>query len=257
VPIGAGLSSSAAIEVATARAFCAAADVAPDSRELALICQRAENEFVGVNCGIMDQFVSVHAQAGHALMLDCRSLEHEQLPLDMDAFRVVVCNTMVHHELGSSEYNKRRARCEEAAATLNERADEDVEMLRDVTPEMLNRHGDALDEVTRKRARHVVTEIDRTERAAMALKAGDFHEFGRLMDASHESLRDDYEVSCEELDLMVEIARRQDGVYGARMTGDHADAVCSAIRGAYAEATGKDPEIYQFTATEGASVRPA
>ncbi|MHC4787597.1 MAG: galactokinase [Planctomycetota bacterium] len=266
VPIGAGLSSSAALEVAAASAFCDAAAARPEPRELALLCQRAENEFVGVNCGIMDQFVSVHARREHALLLDCRSLEHELLPLDTSEVRVLVCNTMVHHELGNSAYNERRARCEEAARLLNARVD-GVRQLRDVTPEVLSRHGDVLDELTLKRARHVVGENERTLRAAEALKGGDHEQFGGLMNESHESLRDDYEVSCEELDLMVELARRQEGVLGARMVGagfggctvnlvrrERAADVAEAVCRAYREEAGIDPEAYQFVAVAGAGV---
>ncbi len=266
VPIGAGLGSSAAVEVAAAKAFCAAANCEPDMRELALLCQRAENEFVGVNCGIMDQFVSIHASAECALLLDCRSLEHELLPLDTSAFRVVVCNTMVHHELAGSAYNERRAQCEDAARRLNERMG-GVEQLRDVSAEVLADNADVLDEVTLKRARHVVGENARTLQAAEALKAGDHAQFGRLMDESHESLRRDYEVSCEELDLMVELARQQPGVLGARLVGagfggctvnlvrrQHADQVARSVRAAYREETGVEPEIYQFVAVGGARV---
>ena len=266
VPIGAGLSSSAALEVATAGALCAAAGIEPDPKELALLCQRAENRFVGVNCGIMDQFVSIHARREHALLLDCRSLEHELLPLDTSAFRIVVCNTMVHHELGSSAYNERRARCEEAARILNERVG-GIEQLRDVTPEILAEHGDALDGETLKRARHVVSENERTVQAAEALKAREYARFGRLMDESHESLRDDYEVSCDELDLMVVLARSQPGILGARMVGggfggctvnlverDHANRLSEAVSAAYRAETGMTPETYQFVAVAGAGV---
>ncbi len=266
VPIGAGLSSSASVEVAAARAYCAAAGLEPDPKELALLCQRAENRFVGVNCGIMDQFVSVHARREHALMLDCRSLKHELLPLDTSAVRVVVCNTMVHHELGSSAYNARRARCEGAARLLGERV-EGIRQLRDVTPAILAEHGGVLDEATLKRARHVVSEDERTIGAAEALRAGDYEAFGRLMNESHESLRRDYEVSCEELDLMVELARKEPGVLGARMVGagfggctvnlvrrEDAGRMADAVRAAYRAETGIEPETYQFVAVGGAGV---
>ncbi|MFW6188886.1 MAG: galactokinase [Planctomycetota bacterium] len=267
LPIGAGLSSSAAIEVSAARALCRAAGCEVDSKELALLCQQAENQFVGVNCGIMDQFVSIHAEREHALLLDCRSLDHQLLPLDTDAVRVVVCNTMVHHELGGSEYNKRRARCEKAARILDERVDVEVEQLRDVTPEMLEQHSSALDEVTLKRARHVVSEDRRTLEAAEALRDGDYERFGELMYASHASLRNDYEVSCEELDVMVEVARGRGGVYGARMVGggfggctvNLVDRDCTedfkkAVAAAYRDETGIEPEVYEFVAVEGATV---
>ncbi len=266
VPIGAGLSSSAALEVATAKALCAAGGEEPDPRRLALLCQKAENEFVGVSCGIMDQFIAVHARRRHAVLLDCRSLEHEQLPLDTTQVRVVVCNTMVHHELGSSAYNQRRATCEEAARLVGQRED-GVEQLRHVTPGMLERHGDLLSEKQMKRARHVVTENARTTSAADALGEGDYEEFGRLMDESHRSLRDDYEVSCEELDLMVRIAGRQDGVYGARMVGagfggctvnlvraDAAEEFAEGVRNGYFEETGIEAEAYESVAAAGAAV---
>ncbi|MCD6415992.1 MAG: galactokinase [Planctomycetes bacterium] len=266
VPLGAGLSSSAALEVAAARAFCAAAGEGPAPRELALLCQKAENEFVGVNCGIMDQFVSVHARAGHALLLDCRSLEHEHLPLDTGEVRVVVCNTMVDHELAASAYNERRDSCERAARLLGRRAAR-VRQLRDVTPEMLRRHGDVLDGPTRKRARHVVTENARTLSAAEALKRADYETFGRLMDESHESLRDDYEVSCEELDVMVQVARSLDGVLGARMVGaGFGGCTVNLVRRArlgefingmelgYRARTGISPDIYECVPAGGARV---
>ncbi|MFO8007577.1 MAG: galactokinase [Candidatus Brocadiia bacterium] len=266
VPIGAGLSSSAALEVAVAKALCAPTDSEPEPRRLALLCQKAENEFVGVNCGIMDQFVSVHARAKHALLLDCRSLEHEQLPLDTSAVHVVVCNTMVHHELGSSAYNQRRAACERAAQLLGQEVG-GVEQLRDVTPQMLEEHGRVLGELTFRRARHVVTEDARTLQAAEALKDADYERFGALMDESHESLRDDYEVSCEELDLMVEIARRQPGVLGARMVGAgfggctvnlvcarEAEEFIPAVADAYREQTGIEPDVYECVAVDGARV---
>jgi len=267
VPIGAGLSSSAALEVAVARALCAAAGREMDGQALALACQRAENEFVGVRCGIMDQFVSIHARRHHALLLDCRSLEYEHVPLDASAVRVVVCDTGVRHELGSSAYNERRARCERAARLLNERVG-GVRQLRDVSPQTLQQHADALDEETLKRARHVVGEIARTAEAAEALKAGDYGRLGRLMSESHRSLRDDYEVSCEELDLMVELAHGLPGLLGARLVGagfggctvnlvgqPHAAAFEQAVAAAYQARTGTAPGVYEFVAAPGASVR--
>ncbi len=267
LPVGAGLSSSAAIEVAVAGALChsGACEVMP--KELALICQAAENRFVGVNCGIMDQYVSIHAQSDHALLLDCRSLEHELLPLNTSVVKIVVCNTMVHHELGSSAYNQRRARCEEAARILNDRVPAEIKQLRDVSPEMLEQNRSALDELTYRRARHVVTEDARALCGAQALRQGDYLRFGRLMFQSHASLRDDYEVSCVELDVMVEAARRQEGVFGARMVGagfggctvnlvasEAADTFAKAMERAYEQETGIEPEVYQFVAVDGAAV---
>jgi galactokinase len=266
VPIGAGLSSSAAIEVACALAFCPEALKRPGRRELALICQRAENRFVGVNCGIMDQFVSLHAEDDRAVLIDCRSLDYKLLPLDTSRVRVMVCNTMVHHELGSSAYNERRSTCELASRQLNDRLG-DVRQLRDVTSVQLADHADALDELTYRRARHVVTEDERALAAVAALTEGRYEEFGALMNASHESLREDYEVSCRELDLMVEIARRQPGTLGARMTGagfggctvnlvrrEAAAAFAPAVAEAYESETGIRPEVYEFSAVPGAQV---
>ncbi len=267
VPIGAGLSSSAAIEVAAALAFTDAAGVTVDSRKLALICQEAENRFVGVNCGIMDQFVSIHARRDHALLLDCRSLHYEHLPLDGSAVRVVVCNTMVHHSLGDSAYNQRRATCENACRTLAERLPR-VRQLRDVDVDTLAANADLLDETMLRRARHVVTEIDRTRRGADALRAGDYAGLGRLMFESHASLRDDYEVSCSELDLMVDLARPLDGLLGARMVGagfggctvnlvrrDAASAFADSMRSAYEDATGIAPDVYELSPSAGADVK--
>jgi galactokinase len=265
VPIGAGLSSSAAIEVASALALCPDA-AKMDRKELALLCQRAENQFVGVNCGIMDQFVSLHAEREHAVLIDCRSLDYKLLPLDTSRASVVVCNTMVHHELGSSAYNERRATCEGAARTISRRCP-GVKQLRDVSSQMLESCRDLLDEVVYRRARHAVTEDKRTLEAVGALEAVDLERFGRLMNASHESLRDDYAVSCEELDLMVQIARRQPGTLGARLTGGGfggctvnlveraaAGGFVAAVSECYQRATGIKPEIYQFGAVQGASI---
>jgi len=266
VPIGAGLSSSAAIEVAVALALCDAAGHRLAQRDLALVCQRAENEFVGVACGIMDQFTSVHASKDHALLLDCRSLDYEPVPLDGGAVRVVVANTMVRHELGSSAYNERRAQCERSAELLGEHID-GVQQLRDVTPQSLARHADVLSDLLLRRARHVVGEIHRTLTGAEALKAADYDAFGGLMYESHESLRRDYEVSCDELDLMVDLACSQPGILGARMVGagfggctvnlvraDRADAFGAGLRAAYLDRTGIEPEVYAFVPAGGATV---
>lgn len=267
IPTGAGLSSSAALEVATAMALCPdSVSVEFDRKKAALLCQKAENEFVGVNCGIMDQFVSLHAGIKQALLLDCRSLDYDLLPLNTDGIRVVVCNTMVEHKLGDSAYNQRRSTCEKAAEIIAGRED-GVEQLRDVSMAQLNRCRDSLDDVAYRRARHVISENERTQEAARCLKREDYEEFGRLMYESHRSLKDDYEVSCEELDVMVELAREHEGAFGSRMTGggfggctvnlverDHVDSFISHIAGGYEEKTGIRPDIYDFTATRGASV---
>lgn len=263
VPLGSGLSSSAAIEVATALALLGNSALNFDRVGLAKLCQRAENEFVGMRCGIMDQFISLCGHANQALMLDCRSLDYHLLPLP-DGVRLVICNTMVKHELASGEYNKRRADCESAVRYLAKSLSS-VKALRDVRLQDLNQHSQGLPEVVMKRARHVVSENERVEQAAKALTSGDLGAFGRLMGESHRSLRDNYEVSCHELDTMVELARQEEGVYGARMTGggfggctinlvksEKVESFSSAVSKGYEKAVGKLPQILVSTAAEGA-----
>ncbi len=218
VPSGAGLSSSAALEVSTGMALVAVSGVELDLKELALAGQEAEHTYVGTKCGIMDQFTSACGRAGHALLIDCRSLEATPIPLDTSETVVVVCDTHVKHQLASSAYNERRADCERGVELLRE-ALPGLKALRDVSVEALRAHEERLPETVRRRCRHVVTENARTLRAAAALEAGGVDELGRLMWLSHESLRDDYEVSCAELDALVEIAAGVPGVAGARMTG--------------------------------------
>jgi galactokinase len=256
VPIGSGLSSSAAVEVATACALVANSDLQIDKRELARLCRQAENEFVGARVGIMDQFISLYGKSQHALLLDCRSLQFRLLPLP-DNVRLIICNTMVKHALASSAYNERRAQCEAGAQILGP--------LRDATIEQLEQHRAALDEVIYRRCRHVITENVRVLAAGDALERGDLAQFGKLMAGSHQSLRDDYEVSSDELDLMVELADRVDGVYGARMTGggfggctvnlvaaDHAENFQATIMYEYERITKLRPEIYICSAANGA-----
>jgi galactokinase len=247
LPIGAGLSSSAALEVAVGYALLSVSGICIDRTDLARACQRAEHEFAGVRCGIMDQMIACHGRAQHALLLDTCNLEYELLPLPNDV-SVVVCNTMVKHSLADTEYNTRRAECESVARALGR-------SLRDV----------ALSEVeNNRRARHVVTENARVQSAAVALKNKNLREFGRLMYESHRSLRDDYEVSCRELDTMVEIASTITGVYGARMTGggfggctvnlvdtSAVERFRSTITEQYKKATGFLAEIYACTAASG------
>jgi len=262
VPIGSGLSSSAALEVATGYAMLAISGLEIDRMKLALICRQAENEFVGARVGIMDQFVSCFGEAGHAMMLDCRSLDHRALPLDGGA-SLVICNTMIRHDLASGEYNARRAECEVGVRHLRESLP-DVRALRDVTLEELYEHGKDLPETIFKRCKHVITENARVIDAANALAARDLDSFGALMARSHHSLRDDYEVSCPELDVMVDLASKREGVYGARMTGggfggctinlvrseNVSDFKRDVARG-YEEATGITPEIYACAAADG------
>jgi galactokinase len=263
VPVGAGLSSSAAVEVAVGCALLANAGAHIDRLQLALACQRAENDFVGMRCGLMDQFISCFGEQGHALMLDCRSLEYKSLPLPEDV-TVVVCNTMVKHELAASEYNARRAECEEGVRLLAQELAQ-VRALRDVTVSDLERLQPKLPEVIYRRCRHVVSENARVVSAATALQQVDLADFGSLMGESHRSLRDDYEDSCAELDLLVELANQAEGVYGARMTGGgfggctvnlveaaSVDNFKQSVANGYTKAMGREPEIYVCTAAQGA-----
>jgi len=260
VPVGAGLSSSAALEMAVARAFAAAGGWEWDAPRMALAGQRAENAWVGVNCGIMDQMISAAGEARHALLIDCRTLESEPAPLPPGT-AVLVLDTATRRGLVDSAYNERRAQCERAAAYFG------VPALRDVSPERFALHGAGLDPVTRRRARHVVGENERVLQAAAAMRAGDAGALGALMNASHASLRDDFEVSSAALDAMASCAQAQPGVYGARMTGGgfagcavalveaaRAEAVADAVRACYVAATGVEPAIYITEASAGASV---
>jgi galactokinase len=217
LPMGAGLSSSAALEVAVGYALCQLSGAAIDKIELALLCQAAENDFVGTRCGVMDQLISCCGVEGHAILIDCRALEMRPTPID-PAVRIMICNTMVGHELAASNYNARREECERSVALLD-RALPGVTALRDVTPDQLALYGEFLPDPILRRARHVVTENRRVLEMASALEAGDLARCGKLMNASHASLRDDYEVSCVESDLMAALAQETEGVFGARMTG--------------------------------------
>jgi galactokinase len=218
VPLGAGLSSSAALEVSVGLALASVSGREVEKATLALIGQRAEHEYVGTQCGIMDQLVAALGQEGHALLIDCRSLQAKPVPIDTTRVSIVICDSEVKHELSSSEYNTRRAECERGVELLRE-AMPGIRALRDVSLEDFERHQERLPETVRKRCRHVITENERTLRAAEALGSDDLEEMGRLMRLSHISLRDDYEVSCAELDLLVEIAGNFQGCLGARMTG--------------------------------------
>jgi galactokinase len=263
VPLGAGLSSSAALEVSTALALVNSSGISVDLTTVAKMCQKAEHLYAETRCGIMDQFISCHGRAGHALMLDCRSLDFQLLPIPPQV-RMMVCNTMVRHEHASSGYNTRRNECEVGFRALSE-ALPGICALRDVTVDDLENHFDRLSDVIYKRVRHVVTENYRVKRAAIALETGDIAEFGRLMADSHRSLRDDYEVSTLELDLMVELSNGQDGVYGARMTGGgfggctinlveaaHAQDVQQRLEQGYEARTGLRPTISICETSDGA-----
>ncbi len=260
VPIGAGLSSSAAWELAAARAFAAVSGFAWDAPAMALLGQRAENKWVGVNCGIMDQMISATGQADHAVLIDCRSLELQTVPLPPETV-VIVLDTATRRGLVDSAYNERRSQCEAAARFFN------VKALRDVSVEQFNARSDELDPITRRRARHVVTEDDRALRAVEVMRRGDAVELGQLMNACHLSLRDDFEVSSHELNVMVEAAQRRPECYGARMTGagfggcavalvraDAADGFVREVSADYQARTGRTPNVYVCRATNGAEI---
>lgn len=264
LPYGGGLASSAALEVAAATLLELLTGQALEPLEKALLCQRAEHEFAGVPCGIMDQFTSILAQENHALLLDCRS--HTTLPVRMTnpAVTVLIINTDVRHKLAESEYAKRRAQCEAAARALQ------VPALRDANLKMLKAAQKHLDPVVFRRARHVITENERTLQTARALQAGHWPSVGELMYASHDSLRDDYQVSCPELDLIVEIARSMpeaDGMLGCRMTGagfggcavslvktDAVKPITRKIEAAYEKKTRNHATIFSSRPATGARV---
>jgi galactokinase len=226
VPLGGGLSSSAALEVCTATMIEAVTGNSIDPVEKALIAQKAEHDFAGVPCGIMDQFISALGREGHLLLLDCRTRKTELVPMGDPSVELLVINTNVRHELIGGEYAQRRAQCEEAARNLG------VKSLRDVTAEQLEAEKGKLSGVIYRRARHVVGEINRTVLAAEAIRESNWPAVGQLMYASHYSLRDDYEVSCQELDVVVGIAESiaiKGGVYGCRMTGGGFGGCCVAL----------------------------
>lgn len=265
VPVAAGLSSSAALEVASALAFMDLNGIVMPLPQVAKMCQRAENTFVGANCGIMDQFVSCLGKAGHALFLDCRSLDYRLVPIPEDV-RIVICNTMVKHKHAGGEYNQRRAECEEGVRLLA-RSHPEIRALRDATLEQVRR-GD-LPPVIARRCEHVIRENARVVEGREALEAGDLARFGKLMRESHLSLRDLFEVSSSELDLMVSLAEKMPGCWGARMTGggfggctvnlvkaSEATNWAERIAKAYQEETGVHPDVYVCSAADGAHAEP-
>ena len=264
VPIGGGLSSSAALEVCTATLLESATGKKMDPVEKALLCQKAEHEFAGVPCGIMDQFISVMGKSNHLLLLDCRSRETKLVPVNDPSVELLIANTNVRHELGSGEYAVRRSQCEEAAKILG------VASLRDATAEMLEQKKSAMSDVVFRRARHVIGEIERTVSAAEGVRNSNWPAVGQLMYASHRSLRDDYEVSCKELDAVVDIAEsigEQGGVYGCRMTGggfggcavalvksNAVDAISKKLAADYRQKTGIEAAIFVSRPAAGATV---
>ena len=285
VPIGAGLSSSAALSVAATLAFLTAGSepagdgfpVPEDTKKkLAALCQRVEHEFVDVKCGIMDQTISLLGKENHALFLDCRSLEYEHVPLNLGEHAIAICNTKVKRELAASEYNKRRAECEKGVDILR-RWIPGISSLRDIALTDFKKHEEELPELTQKRCRYVIEENARVLEAVSVLKGrsqsasektdAGLIRFGRLMNASHNGLRDDYEVSCKELDLLTDIARSITGVIGSRMTGAgfggctvsivHREALeifQTRVTTEYHQQTGIEPEIYLCNVSDGAQV---
>jgi len=264
VPIGGGLSSSAALEVSAATLLETISGKQLDPVEKAMLCQKAEHDYAGVPCGIMDQFISVMGKKDHLLLIDCRSKEPELVPMSDSSLAILIFNTNVKHELSGGEYGERRAHCEEAARALG------IPALRDATVESLEAAKDKLDPVVYRRARHVIGENERTTQAADAIRAGEWNKLGQLMYASHDSLRDDYEVSCAELDVVVDLAREigtGGGVFGCRMTGggfggctvalvkaSSVDAISKKLVDGYKRKVGIDPAVFLSHPAAGATV---
>jgi len=262
VPGGAGLSSSAALECATATLLEGLLDTVLETREKALLCQKAEHDFAHVPCGIMDQFASAFGKTNRLVLIDCRSGEPELVPFENPDLTVIIANTMVHHQLSDGGYAARRKNTEDGLAIIGKSS------WRDVTEADVTTNWDKLGSPVNRRSRHVVGEIARTRKAAEALAHSHYDELGPLMAASHDSLRNDFEVSCKELDLMVEIARsigRYGGVIGARMTGggfggstvtlcesNKAEAIAATLAEKYEAATGIKPQIFASRPSQGA-----
>ena len=264
VPIGSGLSSSAALEVSVATLLEAVTGKKLSPIEKVLLCQKAEYEFPGVPCGIMDQFASVNGKKNHLLLLDCNSQQAEAVPFTSDEYSILIINSNVKHSLTSGEYSKRRAECEIATEILN------VDTLRQASMVQLEESASRMDPIIFRRARHVIGEIERTQQAALAMKAGDWATVGELMLASHNSLRDDYEVSCKELDVLVELMMElggSEGVVGTRMTGGgfggctvsvvpirKVDDLIAGVSQRYIEKIGIEPNIFTTRPAEGAQM---
>jgi galactokinase len=265
--MGAGLSSSASLELAVAGALNAAHDVGLDPVDLAEIGWRAETEEVGMGCGIMDQFASALGRAGHVLRIDCRTRDVEPVPFDDASATLLVFDTNVAHQLTESGFNDRVRECQDARARLDGLLDKRVRELRDLTPADVTAHADELGSPLSRRARHVTTEVERVQSAADALREGDMSRVGSLMRESHRSLRVDYDVSCPELNAVVDILGDQPGVHGCRMLGggwggsvvalvdpDAVAAVADTVEGAYRERTGIDGDAYVFDTADGLTV---
>ena len=267
VPIGAGLSSSAALEVSCAHALLTESGLPFDPIEIAQLCQRAENDFVGMRCGVMDQYISCCGVAGHALLIDCRSLESRNVAIAPD-LRLLIANSRVRHQHAGGEYNLRREACEEGVRLLS-RYLGPIQALRDVTPQQLESKRRKLPELIYRRCRHIITENARVLEAERALEAGDLVACGRAMDASHISMRDDFEITCPEVDMLAGLAQTVKGVYGSRMTGGgfggctisliEASAVDKAsqiLTDGYRIGMGRDVDIYVCAPSDGAQLIP-
>ena len=264
VPVGSGLSSSAALEIATAMLMAEMFGYKIGPEDMAKMARRAEEEFVGIRCGVMDQMTSLMAKEGHAMFIDCRDMSYEHIPIKFANAAFVVVDTKVKRDLGSSVYNDRRRECEEAAVAIKA-TKPDVKTLRDATIDDLGKI--KIDETIMKRARHIISENERVIKAKGYLKDGELTKFGDLMYLSHESLKDDYEVSSPELDLVVKIAQGLDGVFGARMTGagfggcavalvkkNAIEIFTGAIKGAFEERELEEPDIFEVAPSRGAGV---
>jgi galactokinase len=267
VPIGAGLSSSAALEVSCAHALLTESGLPFDPIEVAQLCQRAENDFVGMRCGVMDQYISCCGVAGHALLIDCRSLESRHVAIAPN-LRLLIANSRVRHQHAGGEYNLRRDACEEGVRLLS-RYLGPIQALRDVTPKQLEAKRRKLPELIYRRCRHIVTENARVLEAERALGSGDFVACGRAMNASHISMRDDFEITCPEVDMLAGLAQTVKGVYGSRMTGGgfggctisliEASAVDKAsqmLTDGYRIGMGRDVDIYVCAPSDGARLIP-
>ncbi|MCE5314323.1 MAG: galactokinase [Armatimonadota bacterium] len=266
VPIGSGMSSSAAIEMATGVLFQSLLHFEMSGPDMALIGQKAENKFVGVNTGIMDQFISRLGKKDNVLFIDCRTLDYDLFPLDTSRYKIVVCDTMKRRGLVDSEYDLRRSQCEEAARLFAQWVP-NVTQLRDVSSADFQAYKDKLPEVVRMRAEHVIYENERVLESRNVLKNGDFEKFGRLMNASHDSARDLYEVSCAELDAMAEVCRAAPGALCNRMAGagfggcsvslvedKFVEQFTSVVNVEYERKTSLKPNLYVCTAEDGASI---
>ncbi len=266
IPIASGLSSSAAMEVVSCLALCTLSDIEIEKKIMALLCQKAENEFIGMKCGIMDQFVITIGRKDSALFLDCRSLDYELIPFDSGDVSIIIGDTRVKRALVDSEYNKRRQQCEEGVKNLQQYLN-DIKQLRDVSTLEFEKYKDKLPDTVVRRCKHIIYENERVKKSIDMIKDNRFAEFGLLMVDSHNSLRDLYEVSCRELDVMVEEALKVNGTLGSRMTGagfggctvslvkkESVEEFISTVSGEYQRRTQIKPEFYLCKIEDGVKV---